>query len=361
GLSFTQEFRSSRAAEKLKAMVSNTATVTRRASDGHSERIEVPVAELGAGDIVHLSAGLLQHGRQGPMPGVWEDIERLVEASAATSTFVRAGGFAANTLGWSDGIRAHGIVRMTFPDAARSLVHERDIAEVSVHALLEPEHRGRAYDVTGPAVLTQADQVTFIANAVGREIRIEEQAPEEAVAEADPAVRDMVQASLTHWATLVDDPELARDDVERVTGHPPRTFEQWAQDHVLDFATLSTAEVAQNYASGFRSGDITRSTALLAPDVVRIAPLETDGEHREVRGLESIMENAAQQNADVDIEGVEVSEPFVGDSQFAIRFDFVELHRPTMRRQTTTKMSLCTVRASRIVREEVFYHSPPHA
>ncbi|TAN03598.1 MAG: magnesium-translocating P-type ATPase, partial [Rhodanobacteraceae bacterium] len=56
-LNFTQEFRSSRAAEKLKAMVRNTATVTRRASDGHSERIEVPVVELVAGDIVHLSAG----------------------------------------------------------------------------------------------------------------------------------------------------------------------------------------------------------------------------------------------------------------------------------------------------------------
>ncbi len=56
-LNFSQEFRSSRAAEKLKAMVRNTATVTRRASDGHSERIEVPVVELVAGDIVHLSAG----------------------------------------------------------------------------------------------------------------------------------------------------------------------------------------------------------------------------------------------------------------------------------------------------------------
>ncbi|KRF01989.1 magnesium-translocating P-type ATPase [Frateuria sp. Soil773] len=56
-LSFAQEYRSSQAAEKLKAMVRNTATVTRRASDGHSERIEVPVGELVAGDIVHLAAG----------------------------------------------------------------------------------------------------------------------------------------------------------------------------------------------------------------------------------------------------------------------------------------------------------------
>ncbi len=56
-LSFTQEYRSAKSAEKLKAMVRNTATVTRRSSDGHSERIEVPVGELVAGDIVHLAAG----------------------------------------------------------------------------------------------------------------------------------------------------------------------------------------------------------------------------------------------------------------------------------------------------------------
>ncbi len=56
-LTFTQEYRSSRAAEKLKAMVRNTAAVTRRASDGHSECIEVPVHELVVGDIVHLGAG----------------------------------------------------------------------------------------------------------------------------------------------------------------------------------------------------------------------------------------------------------------------------------------------------------------
>ncbi len=56
-LSFTQEYRSARAAENLKAMVRNTATVTRRAEDGHSEQIEVPVIELVVGDIVHLGAG----------------------------------------------------------------------------------------------------------------------------------------------------------------------------------------------------------------------------------------------------------------------------------------------------------------
>jgi Mg2+-importing ATPase len=60
---FLQEFRSSRAAEALRAMVSTTATVTRRYAREDEEeelvavRREVPFEELVPGDIVHLSAG----------------------------------------------------------------------------------------------------------------------------------------------------------------------------------------------------------------------------------------------------------------------------------------------------------------
>lgn len=62
---FLQEFRSSRAAEALRAMVRTTATVTRRAdheaADGTatvvSEKREIPFEDLVPGDIVHLSAG----------------------------------------------------------------------------------------------------------------------------------------------------------------------------------------------------------------------------------------------------------------------------------------------------------------
>src|SRR6202171_3771478 len=62
---FFQEFRSSRAAEALRAMVRTTATVSRRyARDDDSdvlvsEKREVPFEDLVPGDIVHLSAGAM--------------------------------------------------------------------------------------------------------------------------------------------------------------------------------------------------------------------------------------------------------------------------------------------------------------
>ncbi|EOY5052246.1 magnesium-translocating P-type ATPase [Serratia marcescens] len=57
-LNFIQEARSNRAADALKAMVSNTATVIRSdALTGKSEHVELPIAQLVPGDIIKLAAG----------------------------------------------------------------------------------------------------------------------------------------------------------------------------------------------------------------------------------------------------------------------------------------------------------------
>lgn len=57
-LRFVQEYRSTQAAEKLKAMVSTTATVMRRDRlENPGQRREIPISELVPGDIIHLAAG----------------------------------------------------------------------------------------------------------------------------------------------------------------------------------------------------------------------------------------------------------------------------------------------------------------
>ena len=54
---FWQEYRSNRAAESLKAMVSTTATVMRRQFNGPAEKREIAMKELVVGDVVCLAAG----------------------------------------------------------------------------------------------------------------------------------------------------------------------------------------------------------------------------------------------------------------------------------------------------------------
>jgi hypothetical protein len=89
----------------------------------------------------------------------------------------------------------------------------------------------------GTAAVTQAEQGRSIGAAIGRKLRWVELPPgiarEQLLREwGDPA---FVDGALSYWASLVGRPEPVTDTVERVTGHPARTFAQWARDHADDF------------------------------------------------------------------------------------------------------------------------------
>jgi uncharacterized protein YbjT (DUF2867 family) len=182
--------------------------------------------------VVFLSA----RGVSDDSPLFHARIEKLLRDSGVGWTFLRAGGFAANTLEWADQVRA-GVVRWVHGGAGRSLIHERDIADVAVSALTSSSHVGAAYELTGPETLTQEEQVRQLGAAVGRDVRWEEMPVEEA--RASLLARGWDQGFLDHglayWASLVDQPETVTGAVEEVTGKPARTFAQWATDHAADF------------------------------------------------------------------------------------------------------------------------------
>lgn len=309
--------------------------------------------------IVYVSAMNVRDDRTPAENGVWGQVEDAVRRTGLEWTFLRAGGFATNTLEWVPAVRAGRPVRLPHPRAGRSLIHERDIAEVAVRALTEDGHVGRAYVLTGPETITQAEQVRVLGEVAGQQARIEEITSEEAregmLAWADPSY---AEAALAYWASLVDNPEPVTRTVEEITGTPARTFEQWARDRADEIRPLPAAQVAEKYVSAFRAGRMDLALRWTAPDVVRVAPLESDGDP-ELRGLADIMANAERLNADVEIHAVEVDGPFVRGDRFGVRFSFDETHVPTGHRATSTKLSLYTVTDGAITREEVFYLDAP--
>ncbi|KWT62805.1 nucleoside-diphosphate sugar epimerase [Streptomyces albus subsp. albus] len=166
-------------------------------------------------------------------------VEDAVRASGLEWTFVRGGAYAANALQWAEEIREGGVVRDPHPGAATSPVHEDDLAAVAGAALLDTTgaHAGQAYVVTGPASLTREDQVAIIGRVVGRPTRVEmipeEQAAEERATAGVP--KELLLQLFRLFATAVGTTAPVTDTVERVTGRPARTFEQWAEDHAADF------------------------------------------------------------------------------------------------------------------------------
>ena len=121
--------------------------------------------------------------------------------------------------------------------ASRSLIHEADIAAVAVRALTNGGHAGARYVLTGPEVLTQAEQVQAIGDAIGAPLRFEEMPREAARQELLRAWGDlaMVDGALDAWAGMVTEPEPVTHTVEQVTGERARTFAAWAADHAGDF------------------------------------------------------------------------------------------------------------------------------
>jgi uncharacterized protein YbjT (DUF2867 family) len=191
----------------------------------HAKGIETAVEPLKGKKIAYLSAMSAEQG------GVWGEVEKAVEQVTDDWTFLRVTGLATNTLGWAEQARK-GVVRGPYGQAKRSLVHERDVAEMAVEALLKDGHAKQTYLVTGPEAITQAEQAKLIGDALGTPTAWEEQPIAEAKTQLSQHMgAEFAVGALAHWASLIEEPEPVSLDVAQVTGHPARPFEEWAAEH----------------------------------------------------------------------------------------------------------------------------------
>jgi uncharacterized protein YbjT (DUF2867 family) len=191
--------------------------------------------------IVFLSSATVVDGveRQSSMIGQFHaDIERAIERSFKEWTFVRPGMFATNYRAWwGPQIKAGDVVRWPFGDAKMTPIHERDMADVAVRALVEPGHAGAKYVLTGPEAITQRDMLKAIGEAIGRELRFEELSEKQALGPMSEVMpRQLAEMILGYFSGAVRASPPISKTVADVTGRAGRTFEQWAVDHARDFS-----------------------------------------------------------------------------------------------------------------------------
>ena len=172
-----------------------------------------------------------------PMAALHAGIERSIATAGLESTMIRPGMFASNvTFWWADAIRNGGVVRWPYGAAETAPIDERDIAAVAARALYQDGHAGGDYVLTGPESLSQAEQVSIIAETIGRPIRFEELSPDEFRRETEgrwpPPVVNML---LNAWGAAIGQPAFVTSAVADIVGTPARTFRQWATDHAAAF------------------------------------------------------------------------------------------------------------------------------
>ncbi|MFI0404484.1 NAD(P)H-binding protein [Actinomadura sp. 3N508] len=196
--------------------------------------------------VVFLSSGAVVAGAE-RQPDViaryHRDVERAIEEAGFEWTFLRLLFPAINSLTFAMQLQGGDVIRAPYTEAAFSAVHERDVAEAAAAVLTGggdgdggDGHAGRVYDLTGAESLTQAEQVRILGEALGRPLAVEDLAPEPVLEQMSQFMdAEFLAALFGLMAAAVGKPAPVNDTVQRLTGHPARTYAQWAADHRADF------------------------------------------------------------------------------------------------------------------------------
>ena len=165
-------------------------------------------------------------------------VEAALQDSGMAWTFVRPNLILQAYLPFAPQIKKGQLQAPIGPEARISVVDARDIAAVAAVALTEAGQEDRIYTVTGPQAVTHGEIAAAFGRAAGHEVRFDP-VPPEAFAAAlkgmgmDPWQADGLVEDYAHY----DRGEAAAvsPDVERVTGKPSRSLDDFAQDHAAAF------------------------------------------------------------------------------------------------------------------------------
>lgn len=157
--------------------------------------------------------------------------ENKLKAVGVDHTILRATWFCQN---FSEGAFLDGILqgKLALPvgDVREPFVHADDIADVAVEAFLDPRHRNRTYELTGPRSLTFREAVSEIAAACGRPVPVDAFMEEMTVA----GLPRETTALLRELFTEVLDGRNSRvlDGVQQALGRQPKDFSDYARETV---------------------------------------------------------------------------------------------------------------------------------
>jgi len=132
-----------------------------------------------------------------------------------------------------------GVIRLPAGEARLPFVDARDIAAVTIKALTEPGHDGKAYVLTGPEALSHGDVAALLSAATGKRFVYEDIAPEtyrrQLIEEGASAYYAELILNLFARMRQRGTAEV-HDDIRGVLGRPAISFRQFARDYTDQLA-----------------------------------------------------------------------------------------------------------------------------
>ena len=160
-------------------------------------------------------------------------LEDAVKASGLDWTILQPAWFMQNfSETWMYDYVQAGQLRLSTGDGAEAWIDTDDVGDVAALTLLDDEHVGRTYALSGPRLLTLTEVAAELTAAIGRQVDYLPLDPDEHVTEmvgagVPPeeahAIRDLFAVIRLHRS------EYISDGVAQLLGRPPRDFADWAR------------------------------------------------------------------------------------------------------------------------------------
>ncbi len=203
------------------------------------------VDEIKRSGIKHSVKLSAMGGRAATFPRQHAESEDYIQATGVPYTFLRPNGFMQNFVNYNAAtINTQNAFYGCQAGGKVSHIDIRDIGAVAAKVLTENGHDGKAYTLTGPSALSNAEIAQILSDDLGREIRYVDLPP----AQFKLA---LLGAGLKEWDAdaLIDLQRLYREggasavtqDVERLLGRKPTSFEQFSRDHRQAFQAQERA------------------------------------------------------------------------------------------------------------------------
>ena len=168
----------------------------------------------------------------------WE-VETVLQASGQPYVNLRPNAFMQTLIGqiMLPAVRATGAVPNAIAGAGISFIDARDIGDSAAVALTTDAWDGQTLVLTGPRPVTYAELAAIIGRRSGRPVEIKEVTP--ADVRAMMTARGTPQWEAEHFEEMYEmfrrgESEFVSDDVERITGHPPRDVEAYLAETLAD-------------------------------------------------------------------------------------------------------------------------------
>ena len=166
-------------------------------------------------------------------------VDEAIKSSGMPWTILRPTFFMQNTMMAAQTIASDGMIYMSMKDGELAMIDIRDIVDAAVAVLTGSGHEGKDYILTGPEALSFHDVARTFSKVLGKDVKYVN-VPSEA------AIQSMMGMGVPEWiaqgyAELSEGfsenfASKATDNIANLTGHPARSFEQFAHDFAQVFS-----------------------------------------------------------------------------------------------------------------------------